>query len=345
MYDFIKVPKKEANIAREALIQNNLYNKGIKAKNDSKYVYFPVQKSKFKVKELKKYPLVKKKGEKYTTTRSFRDILINDYHIKDYIGSYDTVGDIAIIKVTDEMLKKEKEIARSLLKSNPIIKTVVKKTSKHHGKYRVEDVKYLAGKRTFKTQVKESNCIFNIRLGKMFFSPRLSFERERCAEFVKDKKTVAVFFSGVGPFSIIIGKRNPKAKVYSIELNKEAHKCAIENIKQNNVNNVEAICDDVAKYAQKLKNKCDYIIMPLPKTSDLFLESAYTCIKKGKNPGQITIYKFVPKNKPYSKLLSELRRFAKTKNKKIIVVFKRVVRNYSPDIVQVAVDFKFVKKT
>jgi tRNA G37 N-methylase Trm5 len=81
--------------------------------------------------------------------------------------------------------------------------------------------------------------------------------------------------------------------------------------------------------------------MPLPKTSNIFLEAAYTAIKK-KPAGQITIYKFVPKDKPYNELLKELKEFAKIKKKKLKVVFKRKVRDYSPETIQIAIDFKFV---
>lgn len=337
MTKFIKVLKKDANKAREYLMTNNSYLKGVKTLNDSDYVYFPI----LPKTNIKKYPIVNKTSKEYTTTKSFRDILVNEFKIKDYYASYDTVGDIAIIKVTDEMQKKEKAIAKALLNSNPAIKTVVKKASEHHGKYRVEDVKYLAGKKTFKTQVKESNCIFNIELGKMFFSTRLSYERERCSAFIKPNSTIAVFFSGVAPFSIVIGKRNPTCKIYSIELNRAAHRNAKKNIELNKIDNVKAVCSDVLKYAEKIKNECDYIIMPLPKTSNLFLEAAYTAIKK-KPAGQITIYKFVPKDEPYKELLKELNAFAKTKKKKLKVVFKREVRDYSAKICQIAIDFKFI---
>lgn len=341
MANFIKIPKLEADRARKLLIEHNIYTKGIKAYNDEKNVYFPISVKETSIKELKKYKIVSKKAEIYKTTKSFRDILTQDFHIKDYMASYDTVGDIAIIKITSEMLSKEKAIAKALLESNPAIKTVVKKNSEHHGKYRLEDVKYLAGKKTLKTQVKESNCIFNIELGKMFFSTRLSYERERCSEFVKPNSTIGVFFAGVAPFSIVIGKRNPSCKIYSIELNRAAHRNAKENIELNKITNVKAICADVLKYSEKIKNECDYIIMPLPKTSNLFLEAAYTAIKK-KPAGQITIYKFVPKDNSYGELLKELKEFAKTKKKKLKVVFKREVRDYNPKICQIAIDFKFV---
>jgi len=334
---FIEVPKKDAEKAKAKLIENDTYLKGIKAKSNNDFVYFPIKNNKIKT----KYKIVNKKSENYFMTRSLKDILVKDLKIKDYICSYDVVGDIAILKMTPEMEKQEKKIAELLLESNPNFKTVVKKTDAFHGTYRIEGVKYIAGKKTLTTIVKESNCQFLVKLGKMFFSTRLSFERERIAKLVKEGSTVGVFFSGVSPFSIVIANKKPSCKIYSIELNKEAHKQAIENVKINKTENVIPICADVSKYAKNIANKCDYIIMPLPKTSNLFLEAAYTAIKK-KPAGQITLYKFVPTKEPYKELLKELKDFAKTKKKKIKVIFKRQVRDYSPDIMQIAIDFKFI---
>ncbi len=337
---FIQTNKNEAENIKKILIEHNIYNKGIKAQNDKNYVYFPITTLNPKIKILKKYKIVNKKSEKYITTKSFKDILVNEFKIKDYISSYDTLGDIAIIKITKEMEEKEREIAKRLLEINPSLKTIVKKISPFEGEYRVEKVKYLAGKKSFTTIINENNCKFKVELGKMFFSTRLSFERTRVSEFIKDNKTVGVFFSGVGPFSIVIGKKHPNCKVYSIELNKEAHKMALENIILNKINNVKPICADVYNYAKKIENKCDYIIMPLPKTSDLFLEAAYKAIKK--NTGIITLYKFVDNINPYKEILKELKEFAKKKNKKIKVIFKRKVRDYSPDIIQIVIDFKII---
>ena len=104
MTQFIKVLKKEANKAREYLMLNNLYLKGIKTLNDKDYVYFPI----IPKANIKKYPIVNKNSKKYSTTKSFRDILVNDFKIKDYYASYDTVGNIAIIKITDEMEKRKR---------------------------------------------------------------------------------------------------------------------------------------------------------------------------------------------------------------------------------------------
>ncbi len=341
MTNFICVPKRDAEKVRNIIHEKSLWVLGYKTERDEKFVYFPIIDKNDP--ELKKYKRISRKGKNYPKTQSLKSILTEKFKIKDYIASYDTVGDIAILKYTPEMEKKEKEIAKVFLQTNPIIKTVVKKTEAHHGKYRIEGVKYVAGKKTLNTIVKENNCVFKVELGEMFFSTRLSFERERVAKMVKDGSNVAIFFAGVGPFSIIIGKQKPNCKIYSIELNRTAHKMAKENIKLNQMKNVKAICANVTKYTEKIKDSCDYVIMPLPKTANLFLESAYTAIKKGSKSGIISLYKFVPKDKPYIGLINELKTFAKKKKRKLKVVFKRIVRPYSAGIVQVVIDFCFIK--
>ncbi len=254
------------------------------------------------------------------------------------VTSYDVLGGIAIIKVPEELLKKEKKIAQALMASNSKIKTVVKTDSIHKGKYRTQKVKYLAGKKTFLTFVKESGCVFKIRVSDSFFSSRLSFERTRNAQMVKPGEDVCVFFSGVAPFSIVIAKNSKAKRIVSVELNPKAHKFALENIKLNKVaDRVIAIKDDVKKYAQKTKDRFDRIIMPLPKDAHLFFDSALKVAKKG---CIITLYNFVLKDDPYKELEKTIRAVAKKEKKKVKVVFKRQVRDFSPAVIQVVLDIK-----
>jgi len=341
--NFIKILKKDAQKLKNKLLEDNIYLINLRPESDEKYVYFPIKD------KLKGYTIVSKEARKYgVRTTSLKDILkelgLKGAQIKT-ITSYDTVGKIAILKITEAMEPKETEIAKALLSSNAALETIVKKTKKHHGVYRVQSVKWLAGKKTLETIVKESGALFKIRVGEMFFSPRLCFERDRIAQLVKPKADVAVFFSGVAPFSIAIAKQQPEVnKVYSIELNPKAHIEALENIKLNKVEDkVEAICDDVNNFSENLKDWADNIVMPLPKTANLFIESAFKTIKKGKKPGLVSLYQFAPIEDPYKDILKQLGDFAKSKGYKIKVEFKREVRKYSPKVVQVVVDFRFIK--
>ena len=71
-------------------------------------------------------------------------------------------------------------------------------------------------------------------------------------------------YSGVGTIGLIAA-RNAK-KVISVEINKSAHKNAIENAKRNNINNIEFVCDDAGKFITKCDGDIDVLIMDPPRS-------------------------------------------------------------------------------
>ena len=71
-------------------------------------------------------------------------------------------------------------------------------------------------------------------------------------------------YSGVGAIGLIAA-RNAK-RVISVEINKFAHKNAIENAKRNNVNNIEFACDDAGKFISKYIGDIDVLIMDPPRS-------------------------------------------------------------------------------
>ena len=78
------------------------------------------------------------------------------------------------------------------------------------------------------------------------------------------KEVVLDAYSGVGTIGLIAAK-NAK-KVISVEINKSAHKNAIENAKRNNVDNIEFVCDDASKYISKSDIDIDVLIMDPPRS-------------------------------------------------------------------------------
>ena len=63
----------------------------------------------------------------------------------------------------------------------------------------------------------------------------------------------------------LIAAKNAK-RVISVEINKSAHKNAIENAKRNNVNNIEFICADAGEYISKSGDEIDILIMDPPRS-------------------------------------------------------------------------------
>ena len=129
-------------------------------------------------------------------------------------------------------------------------------------------------------------------LEKTYFSTRLGNERLRIAKLVSKGEKVLIMFSGSGPYPLILAKHSEAKKIIGIELNPDAHQFAIENRKKNKINEerVELINGDVKSEVPKLKDEFDRILMPLPKTSEEFLDVALPKIKK---KGTIHIYAFL----------------------------------------------------
>jgi len=196
--------------------------------------------------------------------------------------SFDTIGEIVVFsEFPEELEKKEKLIAETLMKLNKKIKTVARKTKEHSGIYRTRKVKIIAGKRRKTTFYRENNVNISLNVETCYFSPRLSTERERIAKLVKPDESILVMFSGVGPYNLVIAKNSKPKEIYAVEINPHAHKFAEENIKLNKIKNIFPLKGDVRKIVPKLKKKFDRILMPLPKSAEDFLDIAKLASKKG----------------------------------------------------------------
>src|SRR3989338_7667082 len=196
-------------------------------------------------------------------------------------SSCDIVGDILIFSVMPkELVKKEKTIGNALLKLHKNIKVVLKKTKKFSGRYRLPRLKVIAGEKRKETMHRENGIQLKLDVVKVYFSPRLSNERKRVSDLVKENESVLVMFSGAGVYPLVIAKNSGCKEAYGIELNKTAHEYALENIRLNKLaNKITLICGDVKKI--RLNKKFGRILMPLPKDAGDFLEDAFKYSKKG----------------------------------------------------------------
>lgn len=250
-------------------------------------------------------------------------------------SSFDVIGSICIIEINEEVKKYEKLIADTILKLNKNIKSVFKKISARKGKYRTYKLKFISGINNKETIYKENKVLFKLDVEKCYFSPRWSNERLRISKLVKKNEEVLVMFSGIGSFVFVILKNNSPKKVTGIELNKTAHKYALENVKLNKINEtkISLLKGDVIKVMPKLK-KFNRILMPLPKESENYLDLA---IKKIKPKGTIHYYTFLSEEKNWNKRIKEV--FSKhVKKFKILKINKCGV--YAPRTFRVCADVK-----
>ncbi|MCX8202332.1 MAG: class I SAM-dependent methyltransferase family protein [Candidatus Micrarchaeota archaeon] len=332
----VAVSKKDAEKARKFLISRGIINFSYNPASSRDKIFFPLAESEIAEEALKdlkvKHAVVRKRLKKKESK-------------KVELPPFDMIGEIAIFELPKEFRDKPeterekaaKKIARDIMANQKNIKTVAVKTGGIKGPFRIRSFKVVAGNRSTITIHKEHGCRFKLDVSKAYYSPRLSFERKRISSLIKEKETVFVPFAGVGPFAIIIAKNHPSASVYANELNPDAYRYLVENIKLNKVSNVIPIPGD----ARDLKTKeywriADRVVMPLPMSADQFLDVAFHLAKKG---GTVHFYYFTDSIESAERVVMEA---AEREGRKIKIIESRVVRDYSPDIIEVVVDFQIL---
>ena len=206
-------------------------------------------------------------------------------------NSFDIVGDIAIIKLPKDSAVDGHFIANRIMSSHKNVKTVYATTSPCVGDFRTRKLKLLAGEAKTVTLYKEAGCVFAVDVERCYFSPRLSHERLRIAGKVTGEETVVNMFAGVGCFSVIIAKKVPSSKVFSIDLNPTAVEFMERNVRLNRIYpRVIPILGDAKDVIEsRLKGKADRILMPLPEKAIEYLPNAVSALR---GRGFIHLYDF-----------------------------------------------------
>ncbi|MBI4159239.1 class I SAM-dependent methyltransferase family protein [Candidatus Woesearchaeota archaeon] len=248
--------------------------------------------------------------------------------------SFDQIGSIALFnEFPKELKKEEKIIADALLRINKSIKTVAIKKEKFSGKFRLQKIRIIAGKKTKETTHKENNIQLKLDIEKVYFTPRLSTERLRISSLVKPNETVLVMFSGVSVFPIVIAKNSKPKEIYAVEINPIAHKYSLENINLNKISIIKAFKGDVKKILPKINKKFDRIIMPLPKDAETFLDLALKHLNK---KGIIHFYDFSKEEEFPKSSINKIKEHCK--KFKIINTVK--CGQYAPRVYRVCIDFQ-----
>ncbi|MEM4245770.1 MAG: class I SAM-dependent methyltransferase family protein [Candidatus Bathyarchaeia archaeon] len=254
----------------------------------------------------------------------------------------DVVGDIAIIKSPSELGEKNRLLGEALLREMPSIKVVLRQSSPVKGELRLREVEWLAGERRTITVHKEFGCRYHVDVAKAYFSPRLSAERSRVSEDIRQtfkgpSEVVINMFAGVGCFSILIAKMNRNVKVYSIDVNPEAVQFMLRNIRLNKVSRqVTAGLADAATLVEAcFAGRADRVLMPLPERAYQYLPQALNALRKG---GVIYYQLFVHADKgedPIKKSEEETRKLMRGIEHDLK---SRIIREVGPYWYQIAQD-------
>ena len=259
------------------------------------------------------------------------------------------IGDIAIIRQPfDVSLDELKPLAEKILEELPYVKSVWAAISPVEGQYRLRKFAHLAGENRSETVYKEHGCLFKLDITRVYVSPRLGYEHIRIAKLVEPREVVINMYAGAGLFSIIIARYAKPKKVYSIDINPDAYRYMVENVRLNRVEDVvEPILGDAAKVIEeRLVSVADRVLMPLP---ELALEHLPYAIKALREDGKriIHVYLHVHANRgedPIEKGWELLEKRLEKLGVKVERLFGRIVRDVGPRWYQVVIDIRVLKR-
>ncbi|MEN3063656.1 MAG: class I SAM-dependent methyltransferase family protein [Candidatus Methanosuratincola petrocarbonis] len=344
----IRTGRETGELVRRAIMALGLLDRTREIISEGGFVYFPVTRRP----EQNEIEAISKAGEVSVEPRRLPEISppcpksIEEFlqgkmpqdALRSLPKSYDIVGDIIVIeRLLPGAEPYRKEIAEALLRFHKNAKTVLLKTGKVDGPYRVPVLELLAGEDRRETVHSEYGIRLRVDLSKAYFSPRLGFERNRVADLVKDGETVVDMFAGVGPFSIMIAKRH-RSRVFAIDINPDAVKMMQYNLSINRLKGeVTPICGDASALSSKLQGTADRVIMNLPAQSLEFLGAARQFLKR--SGGAVHVYLF--SGPPPTE--SAIRKFAEKASRvgEYELVNCRVVKPTAPREWIVSIDAQF----
>jgi len=255
----------------------------------------------------------------------------------DIIGSRE--GAVAILEFPEGTPNHVKRVvAEALMKVHRNVRIVLAKASERKGAFRLREYEVIAGGGSTEVVHVEHGVKLKLDPTKVYFSPREATERVRVSSQVKPGETVMVMFAGVGPYALMIAKKQPLVeKVVAVELNPEAYCYMVENVRLNKLESkVVPVLGDVRTEAKRWYGACDRVVMPLPKGAHEFLDRAFLCLKP--EGGVIHFYHWAPEHDLFGEAYRLLEREAVLRGVSVRVLDARVVSEYAPRVYKVCVD-------
>ncbi|MDH7507922.1 MAG: class I SAM-dependent methyltransferase family protein [Methanomassiliicoccales archaeon] len=294
----VRVDASRAEFVRKKLLQLGLLDRSLKVARSRGDVLFPIISER-----LADLPdNLKEKIE----TADFEERMSREGNYKQYVkipqslvpllpSSFDIIGDIAVIKLPDELLPYKAEIGEALIMAFPNIKAVALDKG-IRGDRRIMDLEIIAGEKRTETVHTEYGLRFKVDIKRTYFNPRLASERRRIASLVTNGEIIIDMFAGVGPFSLMIRKYGMPRIIYAIDFNTDAIDYLRKNIVINRLDRIVPICAE-ARVAIEDLPPADRIVMNLPHSTGEFIMTALNKLEEG---GILHTYFISAKSKEYT---------------------------------------------
>lgn len=316
-------------------MENGLMNMEYRIKAGDDYGYIPINEDvdDYEIVDIELEPMKR-------VPHNFSELLegeLTEEEIENLRTSFDTIGDIVILEIPEDLQDKKFKIGEAALKFTKR-RSIYMKKSAIKGTTRVRDLEFLAGVDDSVTIHKEHGARLKLDVREVYFSPRLATERKRVMQSVREGEEILDMFCGIGPFPIVIA-RNKNVEITSVDINESAIRYLDENIRMNKLKgSITTFTGDVREVSKSFKSKFDRIIMNLPGLAYTFLDVAVDLIKEG---GIINYYEF---SDSYEQGIKRLTDAANAVGKDVEIINCRKVKSTSPGEWHVAIDGKISKR-
>lgn len=344
----ILVQKKKGEKLRQWLMNKSLLDRNLKIESDNNWLIFPsirelniteqsILQNLLDSVRFERHVMQQRESKKPKDLFSaIKDVIPEILH--NYVPkSFDIIGNLVILEIPEEIEAYQRLLGQILLELHPSLNSVFKKLEPVKGDYRLRNLELIAGKNNSITIHKENNCVYELDIQKVYFSPRLATEHSRVSSLVKNHEYVLDMFAGIGPFSILIAKKR-SPQVYAVDLNPDAVHYLRRNIFLNKVeNNVTPLEGNVRElFKNRYQKYFHRIIMNLPSKSLEFLDVTCNALREG---GIIHFYQFASESDIPSHVVRKLGDIIEKEGRKIEEIKEiRKVRPYAPYIWQIGVD-------
>jgi tRNA (guanine37-N1)-methyltransferase len=269
----------------------------------------------------------------FVAIRSYRDVAEVPADLRNHLPrSFDVVGDIAVLKIPEDLRTHQAAIGAAILRWNPRIRVVLEDRGVK-GKNRIRAIAIIAGEPRTTTVHVEHGLRFRVDLAAAYFSPRLASERERVANLVQEGEVVADPFAGVGPYAILIAKRRRPREVHASDSNPAAIELLRANVAANRVDRV-TVREGDARTILRTIAPLDRVILDLPHSSVEFLPDALSGIGMR---GTVHVYRILEQAEEADAVIA-IRSAVHEVGLRTETIRSRHVRAYSPTQHHVAFD-------
>jgi len=337
----VKIKKTKGEQTRVFLRNHELLRFDLKIKRNNDFLFIPVKEA---IKEYDDFVIVKNVFEKTKQSiDKYQDLLNLPTELQDELpSSFDIIGDILLIKISEELESYATEIGHALLKTHSHVNTVCS-IDPVSGELRRRNVSVIAGEQKTVTLHKEYGLWFKVDVEKTYFSPRLATERKRVSMLVEKNALVYDMFCGVAPFSVMIAKFAQPKRVIAVDKNPDAIRLAEENIQKNKVSDKITVINEDALNTRKILSQHrmipNHIIMNLPFSSYEFFPLAVQVIK---DHGMIHYYDMINENN-IEKRIDQLKNIAKKYDTSLVETTVHKIKTYAPHEFYIGIDITVSK--